>query len=109
MSKTFAIALAAGAASAAPGNPMTGFGGITAGQNKLHNDPEFLNFAAKYNKDVRDTAQFERKQERYHKNKNEINDHNKKQNGKGERALRLAVNWTADLEVEEYQQLLGLD
>ena len=106
MQHTFAIALMAGAASAGPTN---GFGLGASGQNKLQNDPEFLDFAAKYNKDVRDLGAFERKQNRYHKNKNEINDHNNKQTGKGPRALRLAVNWTADLEPEEYLNLLGLD
>lgn len=42
-------------------------------------------------------------------NQNKINDHNKKQEGKGPRALRLATNWTQDLEPEEYEELLGLD
>lgn len=108
MNKTFSIALILGAASAAPGGSKGRAIGLGA-QDKRYDDPEFLGFAAKYNKDVRDLGTFQQRQDRFHANQNEINAHNNRQLGKGPRALRLAVNWTADLEREEYLELLGLD
>lgn len=108
MNKTFSIALILGAASAAPGGSKGRAIGLGA-QDKRYDDPEFLGFAAKYNKDVRDLGTFQQRQDRFHSNQNAINAHNNRQQGKGSRALRLAVNWTADLETEEYLELLGLD
>ena len=105
MKQSFALAAFAGVAFAGPagGNSAYGLG------NKLDNDPAFADFASKYNKDIRDAATYAKKLARFHTNQGIVNDVNRKADESGDPlALRLDINWTADLEPEEYAKLLGL-
>ena len=103
MNKSFAIAALAGVTLAGPDGRAWGLG------NKLDNDPEFANFASKFNKDIRDAAHYAKKLERFHLNQSKINDVNRMADEIGNpKALRLEMNWTGDLEPEEYVKLLGL-
>ena len=69
-------------------------------------DQAFLQFVSQYNKDVRDSRTFIRKQRMFHINDDIINNHNAKKNVRGSvydpDALILKHNWTSDLEPEEY-------
>lgn len=104
MKASFALAAFIGVAAAGPHRL-----GMTRG-GKLGEDPKFLSYVSKYNKNVTDAATFSRKQNRYHANDNIIAEHNRKAARSSDPdALILAHNWTSDLEPAEYQQLLGLD
>ena len=75
---------------------------------KLAEDPKFLSYCSKYNKNMSDTRSFERRQRRYHLNDTIIADYNRKHaHDTDPDKLVLAHNFTSDFEPEEYQKLLG--
>lgn len=55
MKLSFALAALIGAALAGPGNLRTGL-------DKRRNDPKFLEFASRFNRDVREPLEFDRRQ-----------------------------------------------
>jgi cathepsin L len=106
MNKTFAIVAIVGVAMAAP-EKASHERNLKASAEK---DVEFLQFAAKYNKDVRRPDVMARKQRRFRINDGIIKAQNHKADMSGDpNALRLGHNLTSDMEPEEYEKLLGLD
>ena len=74
----------------------------------MADDPKFLSYCSKYNKNVSDTRTFERKQRRYHINDTTIADWNRQHaHDPDPDVLVLGHNFTSDMEPEEYRQLLG--
>ena len=101
MKSTFALIALIGAVSAGPL-------GMTRNEGKLADDPKFLQFCSKYNKNPTDSRSFSRKQRRYHLNDTVIAEHNRKHaHDTNPNTLVLGHNWTSDLEPEEYRALLG--
>ena len=101
MKSTFALIALIGAVSAGPRSSVRHGG-------KLADDPKFLSYCSKYNKNVSDTRTFERKQRRYHMNDTVIADWNRQHaHSTDPNTLVLGHNFTSDMEPEEYQKLLG--
>ena len=101
MKSTFALIALIGAVSAGPRNSVRHGG-------KLADDPKFLSYCSKYNKNVSDTRSFERRQRRYHINDTTIADYNRQHaHDTDPNVLVLGHNFTSDMEPEEYRQLLG--
>jgi hypothetical protein len=105
MKATFALVALIGAVAAGP-NGLRGTGRLGG---KLGDDPKFLQYCSKYNKNVTSSATFAKKQNRYHLSDTVIQEHNRTHRSSNPNTLVLAHNWTSDLEPEEYQQLLGLN
>jgi len=104
MKSTFALIALIGAVSAGP----LGTSQDNRHGGKLADDPKFLSYCSKYNKNVSDTRTFERKQRRYHINDTVIADWNRQHaHDTNPNTLVLGHNFTSDMEPEEYQQLLG--
>jgi len=106
MKQSFAIAAVAGLAAAAPASSHHN----NRPNGKLGNDPMFLEYASRYNKDIRNPATFTLKQQNYHASESKIQSQNRKADESGDpNALRLAHNFTSDMSTDEYLSLLGLD
>ena len=74
MKQTFAAVVLASIVSAGPtkGNPERHLNGVRKPQK--NEDRKFAQYCAKYNKDVRDEANFARRQHRFHLNDRIINE-----------------------------------
>ena len=106
MKQSLAIAAVAGLAAAAPSN--THHSNRPSG--KLGNDPAFLEYASRFNKDIRDPVSFTLRQQRYHAAESTISAQNRIADESGDpNALRLGHNFTSDMTRDEYLGLLGLD
>ena len=106
MKQSFAIAAVAGLASAAPSSSHHS----TRPSGKLGNDPAFLEYASRYNKDIRDPVSFTLRQQNYHHAESTISAQNRIADASGDpNALRLGHNFTSDMTRDEYLGLLGLD
>ena len=104
MKSTFALIALIGAVSAGP------LGSIRDSRQggKLADDPKFLQYCSKYNKNMTDSRSFARKQRRYHLNDTIIEEHNRKHaHDTNPNKLVLGHNWTSDLEPEDYMKMLG--
>ena len=78
--------------------------------SKLGDDPKFIDFAANFNKDIRDLDDFVRKQDNFRRSDEIISAVNRRAQRSGKRdPLKLGHNWTSDLDRDEYLDLLGLD
>lgn len=108
MKSSFSLAALSGIAMAGPHGGRSGhMGGL--GGNKLNADPAFLQYAAEYNKDIRVPSTFQSKLNRFHIAQNIIDEQNAKADALGGDTLRLAHNFTSDMEPDEYLAMLGLD
>ena len=104
MKSTFALIAMIGAVSAGP------LGTVRDSRRggKLADDPKFLSYCSKYNKNVSDSRTFERRQRRYHLNDTIIADYNRQHaHDTDPDKLVLGHNFTSDMEPEEYQKMLG--
>ena len=98
-------ALAAYTAEAAPGKAGRGRGN----NSKLNFDRAFQEYAAKFNKNIEDTAGYLKKQENYHKADNIIKKQNAKSRADDKQELRFAHNQFSDMAPEEFKaNWLGL-
>ena len=98
MYKSFALALiAATVVEAAPGR-----GGRKRAEKRRYQDTAFNAFLSKYNKDVVSTADFEKRQECYHKTDAKINKQNAKSMPGDMNALRYAHNMFSDMSDEDF-------
>ena len=105
MYKSFALALiAATVVQAAPGR-----GGRKRAEKRRYQDTAFNAFVSKYNKDVTSTAEFEKRQECYHKTDAKINKQNAKSLPGDMVALRYAHNMFSDMDDDEFEKYLGLN
>jgi hypothetical protein len=104
MKSTFALLALIGAVSAGP----LGSERNQRNSGKLGDDPKFLQFCSKYNKNMTDSRSFSIKQRRYHLNDTIISDFNRKhEHDTDPNTLVLGHNWTSDLEPEDYMKMLG--
>ena len=92
-------ALAAYTAEAAPGKAGRGRGN---NNSKLNFDRAFQEYAARFNKNIEDTARYLLKQENYHKADNIIKKQNAKSRADDKKALRFAHNQFSDMPKEEF-------
>lgn len=98
-------ALVAYSAEAAPGKAGRGRGN----NSKLNFDRAFQEYAARFNKNIEDTANYLTRQENYHKADNIIKKQNAKSRKEDKKALRFAHNQFSDMPPEEFQaNWLGL-
>ena len=103
MYTSFAMAILASAAVAAPGN----LHGSTL--NKRYEDPKFGEYMATFNKGPRSTAEYEMRQELYHDLDNLVGQTNREADASDKKnPLRLKHNWLSDRTEDERNVVLGL-
>ena len=106
MKQSFAVAAFAGMVAAAPSSSHHS----NRPEGKLGNDPAFLEYASRFNKDIRNPGAFTVRQQRYHDSESKIQAQDRIADASGNpKALRLGHNFTSDMTTDEYLGLLGLD
>jgi C1A family cysteine protease len=106
MNNTFSIAMLTAVASAAPG----GASHHNRPDGKLGQDPEFLRYISKFNKNYGTTEDFIAKQGNFHNLDKVIKQTNKKADASTRKdPVRLAHNKFSDMSHEEFVSYLGLD
>merc|ERR1712060_715804 len=106
MKQSFAVAALAGMVAAAPSSSHHS----NRPEGKLGNDPAFLEYASRFNKDIRNPGAFTVRQQRYHDSESKIQAQDRIADASGDpNALRLGHNFTSDMTTDEYLGLLGLD
>ena len=105
MQKSFALALlAATVVQAAPGRSWK-----SRNDKKRYNDNKFNAFMSKFNKNISSTAEFDLRQECYHKTDAKINAQNAKSLPGDKWALRFEHNMFSDMDDDEFAKYMGLN